>query len=230
MSGGIALLKARAFSSTSGTERGPTSTEITAGWPSANCSAAAVRGTPWRAHGLHAGCAPDQVRRGRLVVVQRSRPRFGEQAAVEGGGGDDPHAALEARRQQLGPGALLEQGVAASHQYEVEVEPVNQPGEHLVLVHPHADRPDHPLGAQLGQRRIGGGVDIGLARVGVVEVQDVDAVEPQALEAPCIERRIPSREKSQTRLSGALVAKPSGETLSPGPSGASSRPTLVEST
>ena len=78
---------------------------------------------------------------------------------------------------------LVEQRVAAGAQQDVEIGLAHEAGQHLGLVHPGADRPDHALRPQLGKRRVRLG-DRGLpVFVRVVDEQDVDPVETEPLEA-----------------------------------------------
>ena len=113
----------------------------------------------------------------------RAGPRVGEDAAVEHPAGDDRHPSLEAGRQQLFQCDLVQQRVATGQQEAVEVGLLRKAGQHLRLVHAGADSTDHALLAQLIERAVGAAQRLVVVVVGVVDVQDVDPADGQALEA-----------------------------------------------
>jgi hypothetical protein len=132
------------------------------------------------------------VRR-RRVVVERA-PWPGEDAGVVGSADHHADAAALARREQAVQRRLLQQRIAAGEQEEVGIEL----GQHALargdLVDAKADRGDRAGSAQLverlpaaasGQLRPPALVGRRRAvrpRLGVVDVEDVDAAEPEPLE------------------------------------------------
>ncbi|BDZ54083.1 hypothetical protein GCM10025870_11560 [Agromyces marinus] len=126
----------------------------------------------------------DRRRRGCVVVGGiRCRPRPGEQAGVVDRGRDDADAALERGGEQVVERALFEERVPAGEHDDVDVVAADELGGHRGLVHPGPDRTDDALLAQFDERRDGLGVRLLAVVVGVVQVGDVDPVEPEALEA-----------------------------------------------
>ena len=106
-----------------------------------------------------------------------------EQAGVEHARRDHGHAAPLALRQQVVERALLEQRVAAGEHDHVEVGLADEVREHLGLVHPRTVGRDDALRAQLLERREGAVERLAVVLVGIVDEQEVDAVEPEPLEA-----------------------------------------------
>ncbi len=94
--------------------------------------------------------------------------------------GDPPG---ETAREQLRQGSLVEERVAAGHQEDVHVGLGGKPGEHRRLVHVRPDRTHDTLGTEPFEGRVGviqGGLPMA---VRVVDVQDVNALQPETLEA-----------------------------------------------
>jgi hypothetical protein len=137
------------------------------------------------ADGRDAAGTLDQLRRSRQVVVGGAGPgRLArQQPAVEHAGGDHRDAALLAQRQQHVQRRGVQQGVAAGQQHHVHVGVQHQVGEHLPLVHPRADGADHPGRAELVQGRVGRLDRLTPVVVRVVQQRDVDAAEPEPLQA-----------------------------------------------
>jgi hypothetical protein len=77
---------------------------------------------------------------------------------------------------------LLEQRVAPREHDDVHVGVPDELGEHLGLIHPGADGADGALGPQLVKRRVPGVEHLGPVVVGIEQVDDVDAIEPEPLE------------------------------------------------
>jgi hypothetical protein len=140
-------------------DRAPTHTLRTAGCASGNASAASGSELPWRAQ-------TSPICRARSTRL-----------------GGDADASLFAQRQQVVERRLLEQGVAPREHQEIHVGVANEVGEHARLIHSRPDRPDHALRAELFERWIRGGEDFVVVVVGIVEVDDVHAVQPQTREA-----------------------------------------------
>src|SRR6185503_10066115 len=121
----------------------------------------------------------------RPVVVLRLalRLRAREQAAVEHTRGDDADAALLAEGEEVVEAFLLEQCVAPRKHHDVHVRLTYDVGEHRRLVHPRADGVHDALVAQFGERRVAGLEDFYPVLIGVVEVNDVDPIEAEPLQA-----------------------------------------------
>src|SRR5260370_24147903 len=128
-------------------------------------------------------CALEELRRRGLVVVMRAGLGVGQEAAVVDAAGDDRDAALDAFGQQLLEGDLVQKGVAARQQEAVEVAFTGEACKHLRLVHARAHSADRAIGAQTIERFISAPDGLVVVVVGVVDVQDVDAVEAQPREA-----------------------------------------------
>ncbi len=156
----------------------------TAGWASGNCIAAARTGTPCRSQASReAPGTLDHRGWGGRVVERGAGPRVGEHAAVHHAAGHHRDAPFDARRQEVGERLLVEQRVAVGEQDHVDVGLADEARQHRRLVHPRPDRADDARLAQPVERRVGA-LDRRLpVIVGVVDVGDVDPVEPQALEA-----------------------------------------------
>ena len=117
-------------------------------------------------------------------VVERSAgPRVGEQPAVVDAAGDDRDAALGAQRKQLGERVVIEQRVAAGEQEAVEIGRAREASEHRRLVHAGSDRANRALVPQTLERAERDAGRLVVVLVGVVDVQHVDAVEREPLEA-----------------------------------------------
>ena len=137
--------------------------------------ARAHRGEPLRAR--------DHRRRRGRVIVGRARRRVGEEPAVEHPARDDAHAALGAERQQIDERGLIEQRVAAREQHAVELGLAHEAREQRRAVHPGTDRAHHALRAQPPQCGKGA-AQRGLGMVvGIVHVQDVDAIRAEPRQA-----------------------------------------------
>ena len=146
------------------------------------------------------------ARRGPVV---EGRPA-GEEAAVEDAARDHGDPALRAEREQFGQRGLVEQRVPARDEEAVEVGLAREPEQHLGLVHACAHRSDHALAAQPVERGVGARDGVLVVVVRVVDVQDVDAVETEPLEALLdraehpvvaeVEDRIQGRDASPDRL------------------------------
>ena len=137
----------------------------------------------------------DQLRGRRLVVVggDLARAVAREQAGVEHARRDHRHVAPRALRQQVVQRALFEQRVAPGEHDHVEVGLADEVRQHLGLVHPRAVGRDDALRAQLLERREGPVERLPVVLVGIVHEQEVDAVEPEPLEAGFEEASTPSR-------------------------------------
>ena len=130
-------------------------------------------------------CSGDEFRRSGTVLEVRVVRDLGlrQQPGVVHARGDHADPALQRQGKQVVKGGLIEQAVAARHHHDVDVASADELRQHRGLVHAGADRPDHPLLAQLDQRidaRRGGLVPV---IVGIVEVDDVDVVDTQPLQA-----------------------------------------------
>ena len=127
----------------------------------------------------------DDLRRCIAVVVAPAAGRLplGEKAAVEDAGGDDSDTAFLAEGKEVVEAVLLEERVPAREHHHVDVGVPHEVGEHRRLVHPGADRRHGALRAQLRERRIAGREHLVPVVVRIVEVDDVDPVEAEALQA-----------------------------------------------
>ena len=182
-SSGIGVAANSRSSAISAEDRAPTSTVVTAGWRSANCSAAAPSATPRSVHASRqAPGALEHVRGCGRVVVGAVRVGIDEHARVEHAPEDHADATRLAPLQQSGS-AAVEQRVAAGEQHAVEIDALDEPPEHLVLVHARADRPNDALVAQLQERRKRVRERVALVQVGVVHERDVDVVGAEADQA-----------------------------------------------
>ena len=97
-----------------------------------------------------------------------------------------PASTATPRRRQSGNSArrpTIEQGVAPGDQHAVQVAALHAPGERGRGVHPGADGPDHALGPEPGQGRVGFAGRLLQVVVGVVDEHDVHPVEPEPLQA-----------------------------------------------
>ncbi len=92
---------------------------------------------------------------------------------------------------------------------------------------PGADRADDAFVAPAPQRGIRLVDRLVHVVVGIVDVDDVDAVETEPLEAASSERCTPSAEKSNTGCTSGVSSKIDASCAAPGSFGTSSRPTLV---
>ncbi|SII97821.1 Uncharacterised protein [Mycobacteroides abscessus subsp. abscessus] len=119
-----------------------------------------------------------------LVVVLRlpARVGVGEDPGVEDADVDDTDPAGGARRDEVLATSLFEERVPARLHDDVDVGLGDEAGEHLRLVHPGTPRADDPLVAQACEFGHGPVDRLGPVVVGVVDVDDVDAVEAQPLE------------------------------------------------
>ncbi len=164
------------------------------GWASGNRRAAAARGVAWARHTASRLRHPVQdLGRGRgVVVVRAGLHAFHQDAGVEGAADDDRHAARGAAGQEAVQGRLLQQGVAAGQQEDVELGFIEGRVADLPLVDAQADGVDraavaqgaHGLVAALEELAPPQGV-VGAVggRAQVVGQQDVDVVAVQALQA-----------------------------------------------
>jgi Bacterial extracellular solute-binding protein len=117
----------------------------------------------------------------RRVVVECAPAR--EDAAVEHAPDDDVDAALLAQGQELFSGAVVEHRVAARNEEAVGVGLAREPCEKRRLVHADADGANGSLVPESRQRPERAGKRILVVVVGVVDEGDVDAVEPEPVEA-----------------------------------------------
>ncbi len=164
--------------------RTPAISPATAGWASGNWIAAARSGTPWRSQTSVSRRTRSHDRVGRRLIVEvRPRARVGQHAAVHDPDHHHRDPLGDAARQQLGECRLVQQRVPPGDHEDVHVGLVGEPGEHRGLVHPGADRAHGPLAAQPLQGRVGAAQGRLPVLVGIVDVQDVDAVEPESLQA-----------------------------------------------
>jgi len=76
-----------------------------------------------------------------------------------------------------GVGALVEQRVAAGHEHAVHVGLPRDARQGLCLVHPRTHGANHPLVAQLSQRRERLSDRLVEVIVGIVDMRDVHAIE-----------------------------------------------------
>ena len=166
--------------------RMPTTTETTAGCRSGYAIAASgsVMPNSSQVSAMAFALAIDRLGGGAVVVVRVGRgARSREQPRVVDRGGDDAHAAVDGERKEVVERPLLEQGVATGEHDHVDVVPAHELGRHRRLVHAGAHRADDALIAKLDQRRDRLGVRRRPVVVGIVQVGDVDAIEPESLEA-----------------------------------------------
>ena len=170
--------------------------------------------------------------RGIVVVVLRAlRGRAAcEQSAVEHPGRDDPDTALFTDRQQVVERRLLEQGVAACEHEHVHVGVAGEVGQHLSLVHARADCRDDALPAQLLERRVGAIEDLASMLVGVVEIDDVNGVHAEPLEALLQRPQDAVATEVPDAPMGCRPSKPSSSSSPTGLNGSSRRPTFVDTT
>jgi len=91
--------------------------------------------------------------------------------------------ALDAEVEDLGGARLVEQRAAAGKQQPVEVDALDDVGGHRCVVRAEADRLHHALLAEPHQRRIRARDRLVEVVIGVVHVEQVDAVETESLEA-----------------------------------------------
>jgi len=127
---------------------------------------------------------PLQQRLGRRgVVVAGAGARVGQQAGVEHPADHHRDAPPRGLGQQFGQAVLVEQGVPARQQHRVHVGLPDEPGQQRRLVHPGADRADHALGPQPLQRRVRLVQRLRGVVVRVVQVDHVDPVQAQPLQA-----------------------------------------------
>ena len=136
-----------------------------------------------------------------------------------------------ALRQQVVERALLEQRVAPGEHDDVEVGLADEVRQHLGLVHPRAVGGDDALRAQLLERREGPVERLPVVLVGIVHEQEVDAVEPEALEAG-LERgeHAVAAVVAHAHVRGRHVEALGVHRVRAEAAGASSRPTFVETT
>src|SRR5207245_2935450 len=127
--------------------------------------------------------ALQELSRSGLIVVMSAGLGIGQDPAVVDAAGDDRDPALDAFGQQLLQRDLVEEGVAAREQETVEVALAREAGEHLSLVHAGTHGADDAFAAQAIQGAVGASERLAIVVVGVVNVQDVDAVEAKSLEA-----------------------------------------------
>ena len=78
---------------------------------------------------------------------------------------------------------LVEERVATRHQHAIDEATFHETRQHRRLVHACADRADHTLVAQTAQGSERARNGLGLVRVGVMHVEDVDPVEPESVQA-----------------------------------------------
>ena len=136
----------------------------------------------------------------------RAWPLIGQDATVHHASDHDSDPALRARRQQCDEGVLIEQGVAARDEEDVQLRLTREPGKHRRLVHPDADGTDDTLLTEPVQRRIGA-VDRGLPMVvGIVDEDHVDPLEPEPLET-LLERPGPHRPRCSRRPSAGRASR-----------------------
>lgn len=100
----------------------------------------------------------------------------GEDARVEGSRDHDGHTAFGAALEQRQTGAV-EQGPSSSEHHDIDIGLLDDPQRRLPLVHPDPDGPDYPLVAQRHQRGQRAGDRLVDVVIGVVHIDDVDAVE-----------------------------------------------------
>ena len=113
-------------------------------------------------------------RRGIVQVCAGARVR--EDAAAVDPGRQHRHPSLCTRGEEPVCRRDAEKGIAAGDQHAVELRPLDEPSEHLCVVHGDADCTDHALFAELLERRIGlGERQLGVL-VGIVDQRDVNAV------------------------------------------------------
>ena len=106
-----------------------------------------------------------------------------QQAGVVDGGRDDRDVPLGGEAQHPLGTILLEERQPSRAHHDVDIRLLDEVGEHLALVHSGAEARDDALVAQLGER-LRAGRRRGLpVIVGVVHVDDVDAVDAEPLEA-----------------------------------------------
>src|SRR5271166_450921 len=132
---------------------------------------------------------------GRLVIVHRARNGAGcENSRIIAAADNNADAAFGATREFAVEHVLLEQGVAHRQQEEIDVEEIKKPGNHPHHVQPGPYPLDDSLTAQFVERTPAGsceldeiGVDVRLTPVApcvkIVDQQEVDAVDPEALQA-----------------------------------------------
>ena len=118
----------------------------------------------------------------RLVVEHRVRggARTAQQPRVVHRRGDDVDAALRRERQQVGERLVVQQRESSGAHHDVDVGAADEFGERSGVVHAGADRRHHPLLPQFDERADALGRGLLEVVVGVVQVEDVEPVQPGA--------------------------------------------------
>ena len=215
---GTGVARDATLRATSSGETIPVATLATTGCRRGKWSAAVASGT--RVIGADRGDPAGAVENlGRRIGVEELGPllRTGrEDARVEGSGGDDRDTARRASREEPVETALVEEGVAAGEHEDVEVTRLGKAGEHRGIVHADADRADEAGVAKPGERAVAALHHLAEARldgiampvaVDVVDVEDVDAVGAETLEAVLDRAEHPVPRIVVDRLEGERVAE-----------------------
>ena len=129
--------------------------------------------------------ARDQLRRRLAVIELRAVGHLcpTEKTGVVDGRRHDRDPSCLGGGQQVVQAGPVEERVATSEHHDVDVALPYEPGGHRRLVHPDPNGVDHSLIAQLDECGDTGGRRLPPVVVGIVQVEDVESVGPEAGEA-----------------------------------------------